>query len=480
MSKASIMIKKIITRNQELILPKEPQVITLPFNFEPRPYQLAFYKAVDSGLYDRYFLRWCRRSGKDKNCIALVPKILTERVGNGYYLYPSYAQGRKALWEGKDKNGFPFIDHIPAGLRKGKDSDPDHGKNNNEMKIEFKNGSTFRVMGTDTIDSLVGTNPILIIFSEYALQDPTVWEFLEPILEENDGIAIFNGTPRGQNHMYKMEVDHKGQKGWYFSEVQTLWPDKPNYYEIMSPEKIERVSQKKDQGFIEQEYGVSYVAGAQGRYYAEQLSLATTQGRIGEYPYNPNLWVDVILDLGYRDDTVMGFIQPDGRRFNWIDHYKNNTKEIAHYVRVIKDKGYNIRYIVLPHDSEGGKFQMGLSHKEVFINLLANAGIQAEVIIAPKVHQNQEKIQQVRNVFHTYTFNLETTKDLVAEVGLYHRKWNKAKGMFDDNPDHDINSHTADMVAYEALTREERDTSGMIQDPEYITNFNPLDDNYDY
>lgn len=446
-------------------------VIQLPSRFQPRPYQLALYNAIDSGLYDRFFLRWCRRCGKDKTCVAIVGRLLWEQVGSCYFLFPSYSQGRKVLWEGVDKvNKMRFLDHIPEELRE--------SVNNNEMKMTLKNGSTFRVMGTEDVDSLVGTNPSIIVFSEWALQNPSIWDFLRPILEENKGIAIFEGTPRGQNHMWKMEIRNKGTPGWYFSTVQTLWPDREDYYQIMAPDQIQRaVDEGVDWEVIEQEYGVSYIAGEKGRYYSEQIKQARLQNRIGNFPHNPNQWVDAIFDLGYNDDTTIGFCQVDGQRVTWIDYYENNTKSLDFYVRLLKDKGYSYRSIVLPHDAEQGKLQIGLSHKEVFQNLLMQAGIQVDIVIAPKVAQKQESIQAVRSVFHTYYFNDGTTRDLVAKLELYHRKYDKNKQVFSDKPEHDSNSHAADMVAYEAGTRDDR-LGAMYeswQPKSYNDSWNPLD-----
>jgi len=448
----------------------ENNIIQLPYKFDPRPYQLDFFKAIDSGKYDRFFLRWCRRCGKDKTCIALIGRLLWQKMESCYFLFPSYAQGRKILWEGVDKNNnMRFLDHIPEELRQ--------SVNNNEMKLTLKNGSTFRVMGTEDIDSLVGTNPSIIVFSEWALQNPKIWDFLRPILEENKGIAIFEGTPRGQNHMFKMEQNNKNKKGWYFSTVQTLWPEREDYFQIMNPDQIQRtVDEGVDWEIIEQEYGVSYIAGEKGRYYSEQIKQARLNNRIGNFPYDPNKWVDVIFDLGYRDDTVMGFKQIDGKRHTWIDYHKNNTKDLPYYVKIMKDKGYEYRSIILPHDAEQGKFQLGFSHKEVLQNLLAQAGIHADIIIAPKVNQKQEAIQATRAVFHTYYFNEETTLDLVSDLELYHRKWDKTKQLFSEQPAKDGPDHSADMVSYDALTRDDQEF-GMFDVPEYsvVSNWNPLD-----
>src|SRR5690606_14127366 len=120
-------------------------------------------------------------------------------------------QGRKIIWEGRTKDGVRFLDLIP-----------NHDKllvriNNQEMMFETVNGSIFRVIGTDNIDSIRGTNPIGCVFSEFADHDPEAWSIIRPILAENGGWAIFNGTPKGQNHMYEMYLTVKDNPNWYYS-----------------------------------------------------------------------------------------------------------------------------------------------------------------------------------------------------------------------------------------------------------------------
>src|SRR5215216_7425872 len=124
--------------------------ITLPYQYRPRPYQLPLLQAIDNGI-KRAVILWHRRCGKDKTLVNLVAKKMLERVGTYYYFFPTYTQGKKILWNGMDKDGFKFIDHFPKALVK--------SKNDTELKIEYKNGSIFQIIGTDNIDSIVGTNP---------------------------------------------------------------------------------------------------------------------------------------------------------------------------------------------------------------------------------------------------------------------------------------------------------------------------------
>jgi hypothetical protein len=164
--------------------------ITLPHKYSPRHYQLPILKAWDSGIKR---LLWVahRRSGKDKTIFANLPKKMMERVGTYYYFLPTYSQAKKVIWTGADKTGFRFLDHFPKEIVK--------TINQADMIVELVNGSILQMVGADNIDRIVGTNPIGVVFSEYSLMKEEVWNFISPILAENDGWAVFIMTPRGMN-----------------------------------------------------------------------------------------------------------------------------------------------------------------------------------------------------------------------------------------------------------------------------------------
>src|SRR6476469_2074386 len=186
------------------------QIIRIPYNYLPRPYQLPFWLAMNEGK-TRAVKVWHRRSGKDKTDLNFtVSRMFPEnggRRGVYYHLFPTYAQGKKAMWDGIDERGFRVMDHFP-GFSAGKHpSGIVARKNETELKVELNNGSSYQIIGTDNIDSIRGTNPVGCIFSEYSLQDPQAWDVLSPILLQNGGWALFNFTPRGHNHaegLYRM------------------------------------------------------------------------------------------------------------------------------------------------------------------------------------------------------------------------------------------------------------------------------------
>lgn len=223
--------------------------ITIPHRFEPRDYQLPLFKAMDSGI-NRAVIVHHRRAGKDKTCFNYMIKRAVEEVGTYFYFLPTYAQAKKVIWDNIDNDGFKMLDHIPRELIA--------NKNATELKIELVNGSVIQLIGADKFsDSGVGTNPRGVVFSEYSINKPEVWDFVRPILRVNGGWAIFNFTPRGQNHAFKLLEMAKTNDKWFW-EVLTIEDT-----DVLKPEDIEE--EKKagmPQDMIDQEFYCKFIEGA--------------------------------------------------------------------------------------------------------------------------------------------------------------------------------------------------------------------------
>ena len=158
----------------------------LPYKYIPRDYQKPLWDALFLEQKKRCLVFWHRRAGKDKTCINIMTAASQMRVGTYYYLFPELKQARRVIWKGIGDDGLRFIDHFPQELIS--------KVNNTDMTIEFKNGSIFMLGGSDRFNALMGTNPVGIILSEYALQNPMAWDFIRPILTQNNGWAIFETT----------------------------------------------------------------------------------------------------------------------------------------------------------------------------------------------------------------------------------------------------------------------------------------------
>jgi hypothetical protein len=172
-----------------------------------------------------------------------------ERIGTYYHCLPTYNQGRKVIWDGRDKDGFKFTDHFPKDLRK--------STNNTEMKIEMRNGSIWQIVGADNYDSVVGANPVGIVFSEWAVSDkyPDAWDYFRPMLAENGGWAVFIYTPRGRNHGFELYQMALRNPEWF---CQLLTVDDTGAITKADIESERQAGMSED--MIQQEFYCSFIA----------------------------------------------------------------------------------------------------------------------------------------------------------------------------------------------------------------------------
>lgn len=263
-----------------------PTRIRLPFEFVPRPYQRPFFAAMEAGKL-RAVLVHHRRAGKDKTMLNYMVKEMWKRVGTYHYVFPEYNQGRKVLWDGIDRDGFRFMDHIPQIIRK--------DTNHTEMKITLKNGSVFQIVGSDKMDNIVGTNPIGIAFSEYPLQKTNVWDYYRPILAENGGWAIFGFTPRGMNHGWKILQQARENRDSWFSEVLTVDDTEVVPVDVLAQEKKEMPA-----ALFRQEYYCEFIEGAGAFFRRVKDNVRTAEGDHGGHIFQ------IGVDLAkYQDWTVI-------------------------------------------------------------------------------------------------------------------------------------------------------------------------------
>ena len=370
-----------------------------------------------------------------------------ERVGNYWYLMPAYAQCRKALWQAVNPHtGKLRIDEaFPLELRS--------GTNQQEMSIQFKNGSSFQLVGSDNFDSLVGSTPVGLVFSEYALSNPSSWGFLRPILLENNGWAAFNSTPRGRNHFRDLFMYAEKTEGWF---TQTLTAEQAN---IFSPEQLQSEldgmvaehGEAYGRSLWQQEYFASFDAALPGSIWGEQMETAKAEGRIGEVPHEPEFPVFTAWDLGFDDATAVWFFQVIRDEIRVIDFFEANLKSIEFYADMLRTKAKTLKYSYgihyLPHDARPRTLAAG---GKSILQQLINAEIGACQIV--KKLDVEEGIQAARATFGRCWFETKKCEIGVDHLLSYRRSWDEEKKMFSPTPVHDNHSHAADAFRGLALS----------------------------
>lgn len=368
-----------------------------------------------------------------------------ERIGNIWYMLPEYSQARKSMWDAiNPHSGKRRIDEaFPHEIRK--------TTRENEMMIQFRNGSTFQLVGSDNFDSLVGSPPVGLVFSEYAISNPSAWGYLMPILEENGGWAGFNSTPRGKNHFKGMCDFAEKEKGWFFSSLNA------DQTEVFSPEQLLNIlrqlqathGEEYGMALFRQEYYVSFDAAMPGAIWGDCMSKLESSGKICEVPHVAGYPVFTGSDLGYDDSTVFWFYQIIDDEIRVIDYLEDNFKDIEFYALALLNKyetlGYRYGTHWLPHDAKprilaaGGKsilqqfVEFNQDHKEKLGNFA----------IAPKL-DIQEGIQAARATFPKCRFDSEKCEIGIDHLKAYRREFDEENNVFSPTPKHDGASHAAD------------------------------------
>lgn len=414
------------------------------------------FKAMDSGFTRGVFI-WHRRAGKDKSLINLLVKKAVERVGNYYYLFPTYSQGRKILWEGIDKEGFKFLDHIPKEIIK--------STNGQEMKIELVTGSTIRVVGTDNINSIVGTNPVGCVFSEYSLQDPRAWSFIRPILAENGGWAVFNYTPRGANHGKQLYEMAKNDPDNWFVQKLTVDDTQAIPRDILDHERTEMLMQTGSDALYMQEYYVSFDAPVEGAYYGAHMIRAEEEQRITSVPYEPTCLVNTYWDLGMDDSMTIWFVQMVGRELRVIDYYEASGEGLPLYAKVLQEKNYVYGEHWFPHDGMVREIGTGKSRKEVAESL----GIKP-LMITKRPEQKEDGIEAVRNILPRCYFDEKKCEQGLNALRSYQKVFDDKNMVYRPTPLHNWASHGADGFQTFALAQ----SDPVIHKPKRVRHYDPV------
>ena len=413
--------------------------ITIPNDWVPRDYQLPFWRYMQSGG-KRAALVWNRRSGKDSCSLNWTAYDALRNVGLYWHMAPEQNQVRKIVWDGIDKQGRRIIDQVfPEAIRA--------GVNRQDMRIELKNGSIWQCVGSDNYDSLVGANPRGVVFSEYSVGDPAAWDFIRPILLENDGWAIFPYTPRGQNHGEKLFEMAKKSEDW-FCQLLTVKETKTASKEQIAKEMAELTEtngQEAAEAIINQEYYCSFTAAVLGSYYGKLIEDLENSGRITDSAYEPSLPVITAWDLGVGDATAIWFAQKRGTELDVIDYYEASGVGLPHYAKVLKEKPYIYDFHILPHDIRNMEFGSGMSRLETLRGM--NVG-RVEVLTAEAV---DDGIDAVRRLLPRCRFQKTKCAAGLKKLRLYQKEWSNRNNDWSLKPKHDWTSHAADAFRYLAV-----------------------------
>lgn len=403
--------------------------VVLPNDWAPRHYQQGIMDYFDAGGKRAVWVVH-RRGGKDSTMLNQTAKMAMQRVGTYWHLLPTLRQGRKVVWDGIDFHGRRMIDQaFPTAIRT--------KVNNMEMSIHLANGSIFQVVGSDNFDSLVGSNPVHVTFSEWPLSKPSAWNFVRPILAENGGTAAFIYTPRGRNHGYATLKIAQQSTDWFWQvmgiDVTGALP--------MSTLDDERATGMPEE-LVQQEYMCDFNAARTGSIYGDlvmDIDLVHT-----EFTYDN---VYTAWDLGFTDSTAIWWFRIDEKgNVTFLEYFEAHGLPINYYADLILSKPYKYKMHWLPHDGNDSRFKYatGLTIREQLRPYLPNTAVTPKLSVSDGI-QASRKLLATRPIFDV------KCKNGLSMLESYKRKYDEDTHTYSDQPEHGAESHGSDAFRYAAV-----------------------------
>ena len=430
--------------------------ISLPHEWKPRDYQFPAWKYLEKGG-KHCELVWHRRSGKDDVGLHHTACSAFERVAGYWYMLPEYNQARKAIWDAVNPHtGRKRIDEVfPHEIRKATRSQ--------QMMIEFRNGSHFQVVGSDNPNSLVGSPPAGIVYSEWALSNPASRAYLRPIILENKGWQVFNTTPRGRNHAHRtLEAAKKDSSAF----AQVLAASDTG---VFTPEQLRHelaayiadFGEDYGRAKFEQEYDCSFDAATLGAILARQISLAEREGRVSDdVEFDEHgAKLQISADIGRRDSATWWFWQPQIGGYQVVDYDGGWGIDAEAWVERLQERIGKYRLaggksalgtIWLPHDARAKTFSAKRSAVEIFVDAFGSD----HVAITPNSAKS-DRVNAARVLIPRVKFNATNCARGLDGLRSWCYEYNEEAKTFSSEPLHDWASHDGDGFSYGCLVMQQ-------------------------
>lgn len=399
--------------------------INIPYT--PRKAFLPFH-----GRRQRFAALVChRRAGKTVAVLNdIVKEVLQCPLPNprGIFVAPSFAQAKDISW---------------AYLKQYTRNIPGTAYHEAELKCTLPTGAIIRLYGAENPDRLRGIYADVAGIDEPASMDLSIWEsVIRPALSDRNGKAIFIGTPFGEDAFFDIYQNALHDPDWFTMKL------KASESGILPQSELDAAKKIMTAEAYEREYEVSFSATFPGAYYARDVEVAEEEKRIKKVNRDEALNTYAVLDLGMGDKTSIWVFQLYANEWRFLKFYENSGKSLDHYMTWLKNLGYPLETVFLPHDAKVRELGVGKSRAELF----EDRGFSIEVLSKSAI---DDGINAVRMAFPRMWFDAEGCKQGIRALRNYRSDFDSKNKVLKLKPKHDWSSHAADAMRYAIMSQNE-------------------------
>ena len=402
---------------EEMQQKDQPKKVVIPYT--PRRHFLPLHRSSKRWK----FVVAHRRAGKSVAAInEMIKRALenTRRDPPPRYAYvgPSFDQTKDLIW-GYLKH---FAGQIPGvEFREG------------DLMCVLPNGATIRLYGgAAAYERMRGLYFDGIMLDEYPLLHPAVFStVVRPCLADYRGWAIISGTSNGDDHFAELRNKNINNPAWEIFSIPVTQTD------ALHPDEVVEMTADMSPEEYAREMLCSFDAPVEGSYYGDIINdmMAEKPSHVTKVPYQPQLQVHAVFDLGIDDATAVWFFQFVGQAIHFIRYKEWTGKGLPEIYSDIKGMGYNIiGELVMPHDIKARELGSGKSRFEVVTEL------HGDVPTVCPMHRVEDGIEATRSMLRICFFDEENCADGLSALKNYHK--NKKTG----RPVHNWASHGSDSM----------------------------------
>lgn len=291
----------------------------------------------------------------------------------------------------------------------------------------------------------------------------TSLRLLRPTIRAEGSELWFSWNPRRKTDPVDVML-RQGQMPTDSVIVRANWNDNPWFPSVLEQERLDCLQVNPDE--YDHVWDGGYATVTEGAYFAKDLALARTEGRIGRLGPDPLMTYRAFMDIGgtgaKADAFTMWIAQFIGREIRVLNYYEVQGQPLGAHLEWMRENGYTTKntQIWLPHDGSTNDRVFDVSYESAF----KKAGYVVTVVPNQGKGAAKARVEEVRRLFPSIWIDEDKCAGGIDALGWYHEKKDEVRNI-GLGPEHDWASHGADAFGLMCVAYSPPDNSKPMEIP---------------